>query len=61
MRTDDFSNIGGGSSLYYVSWTTTGNNPNGGVDGDLIGKKVERNISNKVYSRYIYRNGRRSY
>ncbi len=39
LRTDIFINTIGNDSYYHVMWTATGNDPNGGVVGDIIGTK----------------------
>jgi len=40
LRTDIFINTIGNDSYYHVMWTATGNDPNGGVVGDIIGTKI---------------------
>lgn len=39
-KTDIFINMGSGGSYYHVKWTSTGNNPNGGMQETVYGVKM---------------------
>lgn len=58
IRTDDFYEDETGRG-YNVTWSTSGNNPNGGLKENLTGKKNTHTAS-KVFSSYIYKNGERT-
>lgn len=56
IRSDIFNNYVGGGAYYYVIWQTVGNNPNGGINGNIIGVKTTTNSYN-IYSDVIFKDG----
>ena len=40
IRGDTFNNTHGNGAFYHIMWSESGNNPNGGIDGNVLGTKV---------------------
>ncbi|MCB9425872.1 MAG: hypothetical protein H6584_02415 [Flavobacteriales bacterium] len=40
ISSDEYRNTSGVDPYYKVLWTTTGNNPQGGIPGNVMGKKI---------------------
>ena len=68
IRTDVFNNISGADAYYHVVWDETGNNPNGGFVGNIMGKKMSYININGTQSilvggqnGYLYKGGVKNY
>ncbi|MCH7525329.1 MAG: hypothetical protein IIC74_10095, partial [Bacteroidetes bacterium] len=40
ITTDVYNNYSGGDAYYHVRWEETGNDPNGGIVGNIVGQKI---------------------
>ncbi len=47
MKGDTFINPTGSDALYYILWEGSGNDPNGGIVGNILGTKITFNNSNE--------------
>lgn len=57
IRTDTFQNTVGNGNYYHIMWSESGNDPNGGVVGNVMGSKVAYGNINGTTTRVISKDG----
>lgn len=68
IKTDVYNNTLGGNAYYHIKWEETGNDPNGGIAGQIDGQKIPYiniNGTNSIFvggqNGYMFKNGRKDY